>query len=201
MSRLEPQGSNSISLKKKRSEFISNIKYINSAKDFKSWIKENKKKYHAASHLCWAYRIIDNQAIIENASDAGEPYGSAGRPILTVLKKNNIVNAAIITVRYFGGIKLGKRGLIDAYTDSATLVVDSCKMGKWEKFIRYRITAPIENYGEFSKSLKALDVEIISDLSAEELLWEVRISGIYVNQLILFIKNMTKGQGKLVELL
>ena len=74
-------------------------------------------------------------------------------------------------------------------------------MGKWEKFIRYRITAPIENYGEFSKSLKALDVEIISDLSAEELLWEVRISGIYVNQLILFIKNVTKGQGKLVELL
>ena len=74
-------------------------------------------------------------------------------------------------------------------------------MGKWKKFIRYRITAPIENYGEFSKSLKALDVEIISDLSAEELLWEVRISGIYVNQLILFIKNVTKGQGKLVELL
>jgi putative IMPACT (imprinted ancient) family translation regulator len=183
MSRLEPQGLNSISLKKKRSEFISNIKYINSAKDFKFWIKENKK--NIMLHLTYA----------------GEPSGSAGRPILTVLKKNNIVNAAIITVRYFGGIKLGKRGLIDAYTDSATLVMDSCKMGKWEKFIRYRITAPIENYGEFSKSLKALDAEIISDLSAEELLWEVRISRIYVNQLILFIKNVTKGQGELVELL
>ena len=77
-----------------------------------------KKKFLDASHICYAYRLLNNNNIDEFSTDAGEPRGSAGLPILNVLKSKQIINAAIFIVRYFGGSKLGIPGLIKSYSNA-----------------------------------------------------------------------------------
>ncbi|MCJ7801380.1 MAG: YigZ family protein, partial [Candidatus Marinimicrobia bacterium] len=106
--------SNSVTYKVKRSEFIGFSKPIKNVQDINSFVKTLKSKHSAARHICWAYRLCSNDNMIENFTDAGEPSGSAGLPILNTIKHHNIVNCGIFVVRYFGGVKLGKQGLINA---------------------------------------------------------------------------------------
>lgn len=118
---------NTYELVEKKSRFISNIFYINSCKEAEEIIKKYKKKYHDARHNCIAYRVCENGNIIEKSSDDGEPSGTAGSPMLAILQKNNICNVLIIVTRYFGGILLGTGGLVRAYSEATTQVLESAK--------------------------------------------------------------------------
>jgi len=118
-------------LKVKRSEFIGILKPFESLVDFQFFLKELRKEFHNARHICWAYRLADEE-IIENSSDAGEPSGSAGLPILNTLRSHDAVQTAIAVVRYFGGVKLGKKGLSDAYRNTADTL---CKDVQWKEWI------------------------------------------------------------------
>lgn len=99
----------------KKSRFISIIKNIQSIEEFNTCIEELKVKYPKATHYCYGY-ICGN---IERFSDDGEPGGTAGTPILNVLKKENLNNICCVVIRYFGGIKLGAGGLVRNYAKSA----------------------------------------------------------------------------------
>ena len=105
----------------KKSRFISIIKNIQSIEEFNTCIEELKVKYPKATHYCYGY-ICGN---IERFSDDGEPGGTAGAPILNVLKKENLNNICCVVIRYFGGIKLGAGGLVRAYTKSVTEALKS----------------------------------------------------------------------------
>lgn len=76
------------------------------------------KKYVGARHHCYAYRIQEQEGMIERASDDGEPSGTAGAPMLTILQKHNLVNILVVVTRYFGGTLLGTGGLVRAYTQA-----------------------------------------------------------------------------------
>jgi uncharacterized YigZ family protein len=101
----------------KGSIFICNLLYLEKLEDVKSIINKISDEYKDATHNCYAYRLGINN-IIEYSSDDGEPSGSAGKPILNTLRKYNLTNIISIVTRYFGGSKLGIRGLIDAYSES-----------------------------------------------------------------------------------
>ncbi len=106
----------------KRSRFIGSVRTVLSADEAAELIKSFPTLYPKANHHCWAYRVgIDSP--LEHCSDAGEPAGTAGRPILGTLKRHMLENTLIVVTRYFGGIKLGVRGLIEAYGESAELAV------------------------------------------------------------------------------
>ncbi|MCF2140059.1 MAG: YigZ family protein [Candidatus Lokiarchaeota archaeon] len=83
-----------------------------------------KKKHRKANHYCYAYRIFESGGIIQNSSDDGEPTGTAGDPILFVLEKRRLVNILVLVIRYFGGIKLGKGGLVRAYGNATIHIID-----------------------------------------------------------------------------
>ena len=102
----------------KKSKFIANMFYIESCEEAEKIIKNTRKKYFDAKHNCIAYRVIENEQIIEKSSDDGEPSGTAGGPMLNILRKNEFVNVLIIVTRYFGGILLGTGGLVRAYSNS-----------------------------------------------------------------------------------
>ena len=104
----------------KKSKFIANIFYINNVAEADEIIKKVKKKYYDAKHNCIAYRVIEEGKIIERSSDDGEPSGTAGAPMLTILQKNNLCNILVVVTRYFGGILLGTGGLVSCYS-GATL--------------------------------------------------------------------------------
>ena len=104
----------------KKSKFIANLYYINNVNEADELIKKVKKKYYDAKHNCIAYRVIENDKIVERSSDDGEPSGTAGAPMLNILQKNNLCNILVVVTRYFGGILLGTGGLVSCYS-SATL--------------------------------------------------------------------------------
>ena len=105
----------------KKSKFIANIFYIDSIEEAEEIIKNTKKKYYDAKHNCYAYIVIDKDGnIVERCSDDGEPSGTAGQPILSILKGNNLCNIVVIVTRYFGGILLGTGGLVRAYSQATT---------------------------------------------------------------------------------
>jgi uncharacterized YigZ family protein len=102
----------------KKSRFIAHVKVIESEQDALAFIEETKKKYWDARHNCYAYQLGENHRI-QRYNDDGEPGGTAGMPILEVLKGNDVHNTIIIVTRYFGGVLLGTGGLVRAYTKAS----------------------------------------------------------------------------------
>ena len=155
--------------REKRSEFIGFSKPIKDTQEINTNLKILKSKYPSARHICWAYRLCLNGKITENSSDAGEPSGSAGMPILNVIKHNNIVNCGIFIVRYFGGMKLGKHGLINAYKTTAELVIAEGVLIKWLPKAQYRINSAVKYFGRIAKLVRQNDGKIISDHTTDKL--------------------------------
>lgn len=109
-----------------RSRFICTLKRIDGFDDALSFVKNVKKKYSDATHNCYAF--ISNAAGTEQRfSDDGEPQGTAGQPMLEVLKKKGIFMTAAVVTRYFGGVKLGAGGLVSAYTRAVAETVENAK--------------------------------------------------------------------------
>lgn len=109
----------------KRSRFIATAKPVSSEPEATALIEELRKKYWDASHNVYAY-IIENNNIMRY-SDDGEPSGTAGMPVLDILKKEGLTNLVVVVTRYFGGILLGTGGLVHAYSKSAKLGVEAAR--------------------------------------------------------------------------
>ena len=102
----------------KKSKFITYVQPIYSEEEAILFLGTIRKKHYDASHNCYAY-ILGESMSVQRSSDDGEPSGTAGIPILEVLRKEEVTNSIIIVTRYFGGIMLGAGGLIRAYTEGA----------------------------------------------------------------------------------
>lgn len=99
----------------KKSKFYGYLFEVKSQNDVLAILANLKKEHKKATHICYAYKIVDGQEIVK-FNDDGEPSGTAGRPILNVIEKKKLCNVLVCVVRYFGGIKLGAGGLVRAYT-------------------------------------------------------------------------------------
>lgn len=140
-----------------KSRFITIITPVNDLDKIKDKLKNIKKTYKDATHYCYAY-IINNQ---QKCSDDKEPSGTAGMPILNVLKNNDLTNILCVVVRYFGGIKLGAGGLTRAYSSSASEILNKCEFGYLTEGYKIVIDLPYENMKQVDYILK--DSEIIKE--------------------------------------
>lgn len=161
----------------KNSRFITLLIKINSEEEIKDILQKTKITYPDATHYCYAY-VTEN---INKSSDDGEPAGTAGIPMLNVLLKNDLTNILAITVRYFGGIKLGAGGLVRAYTKSLTETIKNSKIVELEKGLEVKI---IINY-DMQKNLDYLlkDYEIISKSYQEQITYIVKIPMTFLDKL------------------
>ncbi len=103
----------------KKSEFIANIFPVSTEEEALTYLNEMKKQYKDARHNCFAYIIMENGVLKERYSDDGEPSGTAGMPILEVIRREELQNLLVVVTRYFGGTLLGTGGLVRAYGKSA----------------------------------------------------------------------------------
>lgn len=110
------------SFEEKKSEFIGYAKRVETEEEAKEFVNEIKAMHKQARHNCYAYIIGENMGI-QRYSDDGEPQGTAGIPILEVMKKNEVKDCAVVVTRYFGGILLGTGGLTRAYTKGAAIAI------------------------------------------------------------------------------
>lgn len=106
----------------KRSKFLSFAFHVETIDEVKALVDEYKKKFYDARHACYAY-MLGSKRDVFRAVDDGEPSGTAGKPILGQINSNELTDILIIVVRYFGGIKLGTSGLIEAYRAAAAEVI------------------------------------------------------------------------------
>ena len=122
--------------KDRGSKFVAVVFPINNIEEFKIKLKILKDEHPKASHFCFAYRLgIDG--IIFRSTDAGEPSGTAGKPILNQLDSFGVTNIALVVIRYFGGSLLGIPGLINAYKTSASLVLQTSHKIKMPILVNY----------------------------------------------------------------
>ena len=123
-----------------KSKFISILSPISAQDDVERILKEIKKEYPKARHYIYAY-ILDQK---QKSNDDGEPSGTAGKPTLELLDNQNLTNCLLVTVRYFGGIKLGASRLLRTYLDSAIGAVKAAKKYILETTNLYIVEIPIE---------------------------------------------------------
>lgn len=133
-----------------KSVFITTAKHVETEGEALTFIDEIREKYKDATHNCTAY-IINEKPEIKRYNDDGEPQGSAGLPMLSVLEKEEVTNVAVVVTRYFGGKLLGKGGLIRAYTKGVADTVGPNALYKRdylrvELILSYNILGQIENY-------------------------------------------------------
>ena len=130
----------------KKSKFIAFLMPYNK---FDEVMQNLKDKHPKARHFVYAYRYLNEfDQIVENCSDDGEPRGTSGKPSLAVLSGAEIVNTAVIIVRYFGGVKLGTGGLVRAYSSSVNEVINISEFYEYKKLIEKELFC---EYSELSK--------------------------------------------------
>lgn len=146
----------------KKSKFICNLIRVETVEEAENIIKELKKKYFDARHNCVAYRVLEDEKIIEKSSDDGEPSGTAGAPMLNILKKNNLCNVVAVVTRYFGGILLGTGGLVKSYSDALLLSISQVEMVELSMGYEYQVEIDYNNLESFKYYCKVNDI-FISD--------------------------------------
>ncbi len=187
--------SSSAVYKEKRSEFIGFSKPIKDIQAINTNLKKLKSKYSSATHICWAYRVYANKGVIENSSDAGEPSGSAGLPMLNVMKQHNIINCGVFIVRYFGGMKLGKPRLINAYKTTTELVITSSTLVKWLPKEQYIIKSSIKYFGKITNIVRQNDGKIISDHTTDKLSLLIELPIEKYNNFVMEFDKITQNFG------
>lgn len=136
----------------KKSKFIGYIKHIESEKDAVDFINEIKTKHWDARHNVYAYILKEHN--LSRYSDDGEPHGTAGVPVLDILKKNNLQNVVVVVTRYFGGILLGTGGLVRAYSQAATGAIKSSEIIKMSICCKCELVCDYNQYQKISNIIK-----------------------------------------------
>ena len=168
----------------KKSKFIADIYPVKNVEEAENKIKEIKKKYYDAKHHCIAYRIVEEDRIIEKSSDDGEPSGTAGAPMLNILQGSNLCNIIVIVTRYFGGILLGTGGLVRAYSDVTLQAIDSIE--KVEKTIGIEAEAEVEynNLETFRYYCKKNNIYINDCVYSEKIICKIQLEECNKDRLI-----------------
>ena len=142
----------------KKSKFICNIFPVESVEEAEDKIIELRKKYHDARHNCFAYKIYREN--VERYSDDGEPSGTAGLPMITILNGKEISNVVAIVTRYFGGILLGTGGLVRAYSEALNKAVNNAEIVKKELGLEAEFEIGYDELEELKYHLKNMNIQI-----------------------------------------
>ena len=135
----------------RKSEFIGFAKPIKDEQDALDFIASVKKKYPDARHWVYAYVLRENCTM--RYTDDREPQGTAGMPVLDVIRKNGVTDTVIVVVRYFGGILLGTGGLVHAYTEAALGALKAAKIIKYNTYSFFALTVSYSDYQKVTPAL------------------------------------------------
>lgn len=190
-----PAGEARIELQVKNSRFIGRAGYTPSVVEAKAFIEKVKTEEPGCTHAVYAFAVGHGAAVTHGMSDAGEPSGTAGRPVLAVVKGSDLGDVTVVIVRYFGGTKLGTGGLVKAYTETAQAVL--AELPVTEKVERRSIGVTV-NY-PFYEQVKRLVDAYQGQVEAEEFAADISLKLTFIaDDLPLFqaaLAEMTHGQA------
>lgn len=181
-----------------KSRFIAHIKPVESEDAAKAFIDAVKSEHREATHNCSAYTIGD-QMNIQKAYDDGEPSGTAGVPMLDILKKLEIHNAAVVVTRYFGGIKLGGGGLIRAYSGAVRDVIYDIGRVAMRPAIPTTVTIAYDLTGKFEYELASTPYLLRETNYTDKVSYHIDVVKTDYDQFIDFLNRNTSGNYDLIE--
>ncbi|MDW4202634.1 YigZ family protein [Staphylococcus saprophyticus] len=181
-----------------KSRFIAHIKPVESEEDAKAFINQVSTKHREAAHNCSAYTIGD-QMNIQKANDNGEPSGTAGVPMLDILKKLEIHNACVVVTRYFGGIKLGGGGLIRAYSGAVRDVIYDIGRVELKPAIPTTVTINYDLTGKFEYELESTSYLLRDQSYTDKVSYQIDVVASDYDEFIAFLNRKTSGNYDLVE--
>jgi uncharacterized YigZ family protein len=175
--------------KEKGSRFISIAQPVNSIEEVKEIIKDYRKKYYDARHVCYAYMLGTEQKEWR-ANDDGEPSGTAGNPILGQIKSRELTNILVVVIRYFGGVLLGTGGLVVAYREAAFDALQQAEI--IEKTIQYSLCIHFEYplMNEVMRITKECDAQIVNQSYENDCKMNFSIRKSTYNNLVVRLKKI-----------
>lgn len=179
-----------------KSRFIAHISRAETEEEAIEFIHTIKKKHWHATHNCSAY-LIGEHDLIQKANDDGEPTGTAGVPILEVLKKRKLKDTVVVITRYFGGIKLGAGGLIRAYGKSTSEGLNATGIVERKLMQVVHVNVDYTWLGKLENELRASIYEIKEIHYLETVEFEVFVEEAQVGKFTDWMVEMTNGQGKI----
>lgn len=147
--------------KEKMSRFLGFAVPVADAEEARAVIKRYQNEYHDARHVCWAY-MIGPERLEWQLNDNGEPSGTAGKPILGQINSLGVTNLVVVVVRYFGGIKLGTSGLIEAYRQAAREAIEAGNIRECYAMEPLALTFPYMSADKVMKIIKGEGIEVVS---------------------------------------
>jgi uncharacterized YigZ family protein len=161
-----------------RSEFLGIAFHIEDDDAFFAELAMLTKRHYDATHLCWAFRLFANGDIRARSADAGEPSGTAGKPILSAIEGADLYDTAVIVVRWYGGVKLGTGGLSRAYRETAAEALRAASIEDRYVYQRFRVTVPFDHLGIVYRLIDAPHVVLAAEHFGEtnEFDFDVRLS-------------------------
>ena len=157
-----------------RSDFLGIAFPVTSEEEFFGELQRIEKRYFDATHHCWAFRLRERA----RSSDAGEPSGTAGKPILSAIEGASLFETAMVVVRWFGGVKLGTGGLSRAYRETAAETLRHAKIADRYVYERFRVIVPFEMMSHAYRMVDPPNVILLEETFADqnEFVFDVRRS-------------------------
>jgi uncharacterized YigZ family protein len=160
--------------KVERSDFLGIAFPVTSEEELFAELQRIEKRHFDATHHCWAFRLRERS----RSSDAGEPSGTAGKPILSAIEGASLLETAVVVVRWFGGVKLGTGGLSRAYRDTATETLRRAKIVDRYEYTRFRVVVPFDMMSHAYRLVDPPNVILVEETFADrnEFVFDVRRS-------------------------
>lgn len=179
----------------KRSLFIATVKGELDADGAEEFVRGIKKRYPDATHNCYAY-VSDSLGNSTRFSDDGEPGGTAGQPILDVLKKQGLVKTAIVVTRYFGGIKLGAGGLVGAYSGAAADAVRTALISTKSECKKISVTCDYSDYALVEKLIRKSVCRLENVRYGDKVIADIFVPSQDENAFLLNVREFTADRAE-----
>ncbi|GGI39241.1 YigZ family protein [Mammaliicoccus stepanovicii] len=176
-----------------KSRFIASIQPVESEEEAKAFIQQKKKEHHDATHNCSSY-IIGPTMLIQKANDDGEPSGTAGVPMLEVLKKQQLHNVVVVVTRYFGGTKLGAGGLIRAYGSAVSQVINEIGRIILLDAIPFEVTIDYDQTGRFEHEIQQTEFSLVNTEYTDKVKYTVHVIASDEEKFIAFLNEINQGK-------
>ena len=183
----------SAEFEEKRSVFIGYAKPVKTEAEAMEFVKKIRGKHGDARHNVFAYTL--GGGVTARYSDDGEPQGTAGIPVLDVLRKSGVDDACIVVTRYFGGILLGAGGLVRAYSAAAKMALDAAEIATFEPYTEFSLTCTYPEYQKISAELPRFSAIIDDTDYADNVTVKFAIKSDKNQQLTDRICEMTAGKS------
>jgi len=196
----EPDGTSRAELEIKKSRFIGTARRITSPEEAKSGIRGERDSHPGARHVVFAFLIGDPKSEVSGMSDDGEPKGTAGRPVLEVLKGSGVRNVLVTVTRYFGGVKLGTGGLVKAYTECAQATLRTLPLKPLVAEVRFSVDLPYECFDGAKRLLKDSGAVVLEENFTDRVEMRGRVAEASLESLRAGLKDLTRGACDLLIL-